>query len=107
MIKLRIWGLSAGTMILLLFVFLVPLPFQPPGNTRMILDHTHKVYVAPPCFNGAVLTNYLTETTWNKVIEKGYRPESACTAEKMEPVARTMWNKVWELAGFIPSPWAW
>ncbi|GIQ65960.1 hypothetical protein PACILC2_45280 [Paenibacillus cisolokensis] len=73
----------------------------------MILDHTLQVYVAPPCFNDADLTNYLTETTWNKVAERGYEPESACTAEMMKPVARTMWNKVRELAGFIPSPWAW
>ncbi|SEL96527.1 hypothetical protein SAMN04488688_107134 [Paenibacillus sp. cl141a] len=73
----------------------------------MILDHTLQVYVAPPCFNDAGLTNNLSETTWDKVKERGYEPESACTSEQMKPVTYTTWNKIKELAGLSPSPWAW
>lgn len=92
---------------IVLFIFFFPLPFHPPGDTRIILDHTLRVYVAPPCFNDAALTNYLTETTWSKAREKGYEPESACTAERMKPTESTIWNKLREMAGLIPSSWRW
>ncbi|MCG7407015.1 hypothetical protein MH117_06250 [Paenibacillus sp. ACRRX] len=106
MIKRR-WGLSGGLLLVLLIMLFVPLSFQPPGNTRMVIDHTLRVYIAPPCFNEADLTNNLIETTWHKAVETGYGPESDCTANKMKPIKRTLWDKVMELTGLIPNPWSW
>lgn len=92
---------------LLLLVIVVPFPFQPPGSARMVLDHTLKVYAAPPCFQQAGLTNYLTETTWSKAKASGYEPESSCTAQLMEPVSTTLLSKMSQLLGLRPSPWSW
>ncbi|MFD0590936.1 hypothetical protein ACFQZE_23355 [Paenibacillus sp. GCM10027627] len=107
MTKRTKWWLSGGIIIFIILVVSVPLPTQPPGDTRMILDHTLLVYAAPPCFNEADLTNNLAETTWDLAKQKGYEPESACTAEKMKPVSRTLWNIGMNWLGLSASPWAW
>lgn len=107
MTKQRLWWLGGVILLFVMFMVLVPLPFHPPGDTRMILDHTLQVYAAPPCFDDAGLTNNLSETTWNKASEKGYKPESSCTAEQMKPVVDTTWNKIMEMVGITRSPWTW
>lgn len=99
--------LGGGAIILALFFFLVPIPFGPPGDLRIILDHTLDVYIAPPCFEQSNATNYLTETTWKNAREKGYRPESACTATLLQPAAATLWSKLQESLGIIPGSWSW
>lgn len=101
------WLLGGAGAAVLLLLLAVPLPDHPPGDTRVILDHTLRVYAAPPCFDQADLTNYLTETTWDKAQESGYGPESACTADKLKPVSSTLWNRIGIIAGFHTSPWSW
>lgn len=104
--RASLYGIGALTVILL-FIVLVPLPYPPSGDTRMILDHTLQVYVAPPCFTNDGFTNFLSETTWAEVKKTDYKPESACTEDKLQPVKRTIWNRVLEAAGLVPSPWKW
>lgn len=95
-----------GCLLLGLFL-LVPLPLAPPGGTRIVLDHTQQVYIAPPCFEQAGATNYLTETTWAEAQQKGYDAESACTAELMQPVATPGWQRLWQLSGAGATAWDW
>jgi len=98
-------GISLTLVLITLLV--VPLPFAPPNDTRMILDHTHEVYIAPPCFNEAEATNYLTETTWDKVQEKDYVSNSDCTAKLMEPVKYSLLKRIGEKLGLMASDWSW
>lgn len=103
----RWWLWLGGTAsALLLFFFAVPMSFQPAGDARIILDHTLRVYIAPPCFEQAEATNYLTETTWDEARESGYRPESDCTADKLKPTELTLWDRIQEMAGLVPPPWS-
>lgn len=35
----------------------------PPDDTRMILEHTHRTYISPPCYEQAQKTNHIAEST--------------------------------------------
>ncbi|MBD2868996.1 hypothetical protein [Paenibacillus arenilitoris] len=101
-------GIASGLLIaMVLLLFVIPWPFRPPADTRLILDHTEEVYIAPPCFEQAGATNYLTESTWSKAKASGYRPESACTSDRLKPVPVSLWNWIRERTGVLPSPWSW
>lgn len=52
-----------------------------PSNSRVILDHTHKTYIAPSCFEESDPTNSIEESTFEEAEELGYSPHSACTVE--------------------------
>ncbi|WP_080846060.1 hypothetical protein [Cytobacillus gottheilii] len=65
----------------IIILFYVPFTFNPPGDTRMIIDHNTSTYIAPPCFEESGATNYLQETTYKEVKEKGYNSNSACSDE--------------------------
>ncbi|SFE41866.1 hypothetical protein [Alteribacillus iranensis] len=69
--------------ILIVSGFLIPVQLTAPPDVRTIVDHTNQVYVTPPCFNEAELTNYLQETTYQEATELGYKPESSCTADSV------------------------
>ncbi|NEU30797.1 hypothetical protein GN156_08410 [bacterium LRH843] len=65
--------------ILVLAGFVIPVTVGPGEDTRVIIDHTKKVYSAPSCFDQAGLTNNLEETTLGHAKELAYVSESACT----------------------------
>ncbi|WP_082818790.1 hypothetical protein [Bhargavaea cecembensis] len=54
-----------------------------PSNARVILDHTHKTYIAPSCFEESDPTNFIEESTLGEAEELGYPPHSACTEEAL------------------------
>ncbi|GEM_PF-2403058 len=103
--KWRIAVITGG--ILAVLFLLVPLPMAPPGGTRMVLDHTQQIYIAPPCFEQANATNYLTETTWKEARQRGYTAEPSCTAERMKSAAVPGWQRLGSLVGYLPKAWAW
>jgi hypothetical protein len=106
--KIRISVVIAVVLFVLFIVAMsIPWSYGPPGTTRIILDHTNGIYVAPPCFDQANVTNNLTESTWAKARERGYRSESTCTSEVMEPAFGTLWSRLWQATGIKASPWAW
>ncbi|NMM52655.1 hypothetical protein [Paenibacillus aquistagni] len=108
MTKSRQYLLISGLIaVLLLVVARMPLTSHPSNHTRMVVDHTLQTYVAPPCFDDAELTNYLSETTWSKVKELHYKPESRCTEERIQPIKQTLWNKLLQSIGLSSSPWSW
>ena len=102
MTKRAIGGISIAAIVALL---VVPLPFGPPGDTRIIVDHTLRTYIAPSCFNQAEVTNHLSELTWTDAQQRGYAPESACTSDALQPVRTTIIGKTLQNIGVLPSPW--
>lgn len=94
-------------LIVLICGFFIPFNFYPPGDKRMVIDRTYEVYIAPRCFDKATVTNNLAETTWEKVKKMGYKAESSCTLERMSPVKQTLWQKLKEWVGIVPSSWPW
>lgn len=56
---------------------------KPSADTRIILEHTHKTYIAPSCFEESNPTNFLEESTLEKAQTLNYKPSSACTEEAL------------------------
>lgn len=80
--KMNLWvmlSILAATA-LLIFLF-VPRDNVPPPNTRVVLEHTYRTYIAPSCFQEADATNFLEESTLEQAKELEYPPHSDCTEE--------------------------
>jgi len=80
--KMNIWVLLSilAAIAFLIFLF-VPRENVPPPNTRVVLEHTYRTYIAPSCFQEADATNFLEESTLQQAKELDYPPHSDCTIE--------------------------
>ncbi|MFV8828060.1 hypothetical protein [Alkalihalobacterium sp. APHAB7] len=76
-----------------------------PANARMIVDHSLNVYVAPPCFNEADVTNFLEEVTLKDAIDMEYRPDSDCTESSLIGESRTLISLLLETVGLRTGKW--
>ncbi|MCH4826415.1 hypothetical protein [Planococcus halocryophilus] len=63
----------------LLLLFFLPRENEPAPESRVILEHTYRTYIAPSCFEEADATNFLEEATLEKAQELNYPPHSTCT----------------------------
>lgn len=63
----------------LLTVFFLPRENEPSPETRVVLEHTYRTYIAPSCFETADATNFLEEATLEYAEELNYPPHSECT----------------------------
>ncbi|MFC0473407.1 hypothetical protein ACFFHM_23595 [Halalkalibacter kiskunsagensis] len=70
--------------VLIIVGLVIPINVNPPGDTRVIMDHTKKVYSAPECFDQADLTNNLEETTFDHALDLEYVSESSCTDQRLQ-----------------------
>jgi hypothetical protein len=57
---------------------------NPSPDTRVVLEHTYRTYIAPLCFETADATNFLEESTLENSRTLDYKPHSACTEEALE-----------------------
>ncbi|MDE5412152.1 hypothetical protein [Alkalihalobacterium chitinilyticum] len=76
-----------------------------PANARMIVDHSHNVYVSPPCFNEADVSNFLEEVTMKDALDMGYRPDSSCTEESLIGESRSLISLLFETVGLRKGKW--
>src|SRR5699024_2332646 len=71
--------------ILLIGLIVVGFTFEketkPKDDTRLILEHTYKTYIAPPCFEDADATNYLEDSDIEMAKQLEYEPNDTCTEE--------------------------
>ncbi|WP_096201111.1 hypothetical protein [Bacillus sp. FJAT-45350] len=88
--------------LLLITGFAVQTTPTAPDNTRIIIDHTKKVYASPPCFDQAELTNFLEETTLAHAKAIGYEPESACTSDSLVAESRPV---IFQILGMKLPAW--
>ncbi|WP_078553024.1 hypothetical protein [Bacillus alkalicellulosilyticus] len=86
-------------LILLIASFVIKVTPTAPNQTRMVIDHTYQIYIAPPCFNDAEVTNYLEETTLERALQLDYEPESACTVDALTDEPRALFFY------FHPTKW--
>lgn len=75
-------GLAAAAA--LIVFFFLPRENSPSPRTRVILEHTHRTYIAPSCFDEADATNFLEDSTLEKAQELQYPPHSSCTEESFK-----------------------
>src|SRR5699024_12784959 len=52
-------------------------------DTRLIVEHTYKPYIAPPCFEDAEATNYLEDSDIEMATQLVYEPNDTCTEEEL------------------------
>ncbi|WKA58872.1 hypothetical protein QWY16_01575 [Planococcus shenhongbingii] len=81
----KIWiAVSLLAAALLAALIFMPRDNEPPPNTRIVLEHTYRTYIAPSCFDEADATNFLEDATLADAKELGYLPHSTCTEESLQ-----------------------
>lgn len=100
--KTRIWVAIAilAAVAFLIFMF-VPRENVPPDNTRIVLEHTFRTYIAPSCFQEADATNFLEESTLEHAEELGYPPHSDCTVVAFEGKTESRFTSILKEFGII------
>jgi hypothetical protein len=73
--------LATAALIALMFM---PRDNEPSPNARVVLEHTHRTYIAPSCFDEADATNFLEDATLGDAEELGYPPHSECTEKSFQ-----------------------
>ncbi|MEJ8546112.1 hypothetical protein [Brevibacillus borstelensis] len=79
----------------------------PPDDTRMILEHTHRTYISPPCYEEAEKTNNIGEATLGEALGLSYSPESGCTQQSLQPIQVPLFFWVTEKLGIQKGKWDW
>lgn len=85
----------------LIALFFMPRDNGPSPNSRIILEHTYRTYLAPSCFELEDPTNYLEEATLADAEELGYPPNSDCTAEAFEGNNDSRFESLMKELGFM------
>lgn len=98
---------AAALAVIIAALLTIQVTAAPPDDTRMILEHTHRTYISPPCFEQAEKTNNLAETTLKKALEHDYRPESGCTEQSLQPVQVSVFAWLMEKLGIVKGKWDW
>lgn len=69
---------------LLVVLFFIPRENVPGVESRVVLEHSFRTYIAPSCFEQADATNFLEEATLEQAQELNYPPHSSCTEKAFE-----------------------
>ncbi|MGG1387993.1 hypothetical protein ABE386_09790 [Brevibacillus brevis] len=88
-------------------VLSIPVEAGPSPDTRIILEHTNKTYISPPCYEQANKTNNLAEADIQKAKELNYQPESSCTANSLAPIKQPIASILAQNLGIKQSQWDW
>jgi len=99
-------GITA-VLVVLIGLFTIKIDVVPSNDTRIILEHTYKTYISPPCYEQAQKTNHLEETTLSNAKQTGYKPESICTEQSLKPIKEPLVNAIAEKLNLKEGKWDW
>lgn len=99
--------IGIGAVIVVAGVLSIPVEAGPSPDTRIILEHTNKTYISPPCYEQANKTNNLAEADIQKAQELNYQPESSCTANSLAPIKQPIASLLAVNLGIKQSQWNW
>lgn len=85
----------------LLALFFLPRENEPSPNSRVILEHTYRTYIAPTCFESADATNFIEESTLGEAVALGYLPHSDCTNDLFQPTNDSPFTSLMKELGII------
>lgn len=85
--------------------FLIPKATQPSGDTRVIVEHTYKTYIAPLCFETSNATNFLEESTLQNAQDLDYTPHSSCTENALKAENDSPFESILKEIGIIEKKW--
>lgn len=102
-------GSLIGTCLVLLVVGILTFKIEvnPSPDTRLILEHTYKTYISPPCYEQAKKTNNLAEADIQTAKQVNYQPESSCTENSLAPINQPIVYVLGEKLGLKKSQWDW
>ncbi|MCG7336153.1 hypothetical protein MHZ95_12850 [Sporosarcina sp. ACRSM] len=91
--------------IIVLIGLLVPKETHPSSDTRVILDHTYKTYIAPVCFEESDPTNFLQESTLEEAENLQYAPHSPCTENALKSENDRLLTSFLKELGIMEKKW--
>ncbi|ASJ56859.1 hypothetical protein BP422_27070 [Brevibacillus formosus] len=99
--------IGIGAVVVVAGVLSIPVEAAPSPDTRIILEHTNKTYISPPCYEEANKSNNLAEADIQKAQELKYQPESSCTANSLAPIKQPIASVLAVNLGIKQSRWDW
>lgn len=104
--KKKMWTIVIFFMsLLILSSFFIDKEVRPSPNTRVVLEHTYKTFIAPLCFETADTTNFLEESTLGNAQTKDYEPHSSCTEEALEAENNSLFISLLKEIGIMKKKW--
>ncbi|MBS4190403.1 hypothetical protein KHA94_09355 [Bacillus sp. FJAT-49705] len=98
--RLFIW-MIVFICIVVIASFFIPWTTKPSGETRVILEHTYKTYIAPLCFETSNATNFLEESTLQSAQDLDYKPHSSCTEDALKAENDSLFESILKEIGII------
>lgn|SRR5690606_6599777 len=83
----------------------IPRDTQPASDTRVILEHTHKTYIAPMCFEGSNATNFIAESTLEEAHSLSYNPHNSCTEDALTAETDSLLVSLLKEMGILDTKW--
>ena len=79
---------------------------KPKDDTRLILEHTYKSYIAPVCFEDSEATNFLEDSDIEMANQLGYKPHDDCTEEALKPIKEKIFISFLHDFGILETQWS-
>ena len=104
--KKKLWTIAIVFVgLLILSIFFISKAVQPSPDTRVVLEHTYRTYIAPLCFETADATNFLEESTLGKARTLDYKPHSSCTEKALEAENNLLFISLLKEIGIMDKKW--
>lgn len=110
MSKTKLSGFVGLLIAMLIIVgFIIPKETEPSPDTRIILEHTYKTYIAPGlgCFEKSdpTPTNYLQDSRLEEALRLNYEPHDSCTVEALESEKESLLISLLKDIGILKKKW--
>lgn len=110
MSKTKLIGFVTMLIVVLIIIgFIIPKETKPSSDTRIILEHTYKTYIAPGlgCFEKSdpTPTNYLQDSTLGEIERLNYEPHDACTEKALESEKDPLLISLLKDIGILNKKW--
>lgn len=104
--KKKLWIIAIVLIgLFILSSFFISKVVQPSPDTRLVLEHTYRTYIAPLCFETADATNFLEESTLGNARTLDYKPHSSCTEEALEAENNSLFISLLKEIGIMDKKW--
>lgn len=101
--------IGAVIVVLIIAGLFIPKETTPSPDTRIILEHTYKTYIAPGlgCFERSdpIPTNYLQDSTLEEALKLDYQPHDSCTVKALESENDSLIFSLLKDIGILNKKW--
>lgn len=103
--KKKKWLIAILGSLTLLFIlsFMIDTETDPPEDTVVIFEKTKQMYIAPPCFEQANVTNNLAQGPLKKAKKRDYRVQTPCSKKALTPKKEPIMIKLLKSIGILQT----